>query len=419
MTGALFLAVVAFTMTMTACAPVAPVPPDGDGRGSVGTSEPPPAPSPGEPPAPPPAPPPAEPAAPTPAEPVAPPGSGGGRPGGARPPATPTPAEPAVTGPPGAPSAPSPPNGATGVVFLSREYSDVYLGWAPAPGATRYGFQWLGESPSTRYARNRWFTTEAETSAGGLFYQTTYYWRVVAYNEYGNNVGDVWSFTTGGQGPGFEVAGSPREAPAWPAAATRLTIEADQLGAGEWTLPLPTGNPIPKVTITDVGAAYHTPDLVLRRVPPDRNNMKIVRGRFSRKYVLNGTMTAEASNSEGTATLEVPYNLTCLTPAENLNRLAGTWENDPSTSSPHRKIQRLVINDRDVTATLDNGTELSSLSFNSFTGRSECSIIKAGSLVIDAEYGIDDGSKPRCDRWIMAWLSAHSAFYKSFRLTGC
>ena len=424
MTGALFLAVVAFTMTMTACAPVAPVPPDGGGRGSVGTSEPPPPPPPAPPPAEPAAPTPAEPAAPTPAEPVAPPGSGGGGSGGARPPATPTPAEPAVTGPPGAPSAPSPPNGATDVPLNA----DLRLRWA-APGTTKIIVHWLGESPSFRYVpnHNEWRFADPVSwtwaPAQRMFFQTTYYWRVVAYNEYGNNVGDVWSFTTGGQGPGFEVAGSPREAPAWPAAATRIRPDGHQLAVGEWTLPPPTGNPIPKVTIASVGTRYGEPDLTLRRTPPDKNDMKIIKSGYTQQFERTGTMTLVASNAEGTATLEVSYNFTCLTATAILNRLAGTWDGKPrsrsdgSPTSPDHRIERIVINTHGVTATLGSGTEMAPLSLNAFSrSSSDCRDISARQLGISAIYAIDT-TRPRCDRWIGVWLTGKGAVVH--RLTGC
>ena len=320
---------------------------------------------------------------------------------------------PLAIGPPGAASNPQPRDGATGV-----RIDAPLLGWSAR--ALSYDVHWA----ATESAITSGQTTPVNTNStsvkmtGRLAAETTYYWRVDAKNDLGATPGNVWSFTTGQLGPGDRVAG-PLAAPAWTAAARRLKIEAVALSAtaainptafsrgGTWwvrlaTLDPPTGNPIPTVAVTGAPPPDGT-------IAFDIDSLEFRRSWYARTDARSGTMTLTASNSEGTATLEVPYKITCPTMAAMFERSRGTWEED--TLRDRRKFRRVVINDSDVTATRGTGTEIGPLSFDSFTrppyafrnrGALTCTAVVSGSLGLSLS-GDRGPLEPRCDRYIRAY----------------
>ncbi len=317
-----------------------------------------------------------------------------------------TPPEP--TGVPGAASNPQPRDGATGV-----RIDAPLLGWSAAPGALSYDVHWAATASAITSGQTTPVNTTATAvrMAGRRAAETTYYWRVDAKNEAGTTAGAVWSFTTGQLGPGDRVAG-PLAAPAWSAAARRLKIEAVALTptaalnptrrGDQWkvtlaTLDPPTGNPIPTVAITGV------PQWVLRF---DKDSLTFTRSWDDRENARSGTMTLVASNSEGTATLEVPYKITCPTMAAIFERVRGTWDSRANDAD----FRRVVISDSGVTATRANGTEIGPLGFDSFTrpsyalrssGYLRCTQLESGPLYLD--FLSDKGpAAPRCDRYIKA-----------------
>ena len=319
-----------------------------------------------------------------------------------------TPPEP--TGVPGAASNPQPRDGATGV-----RIDAPLLGWSAAPGALSYDVHWAATASAITSGQTTPVntTSTAVRMAGRRAAETTYYWRVDAKNEAGTTAGAVWSFTTGQLGPGDRVAG-PLAAPAWSAAARRLKIEAVALSTtaalnptrrgDQWkvtlaTLDPPSGNPIPTVTVTATG----WPQWVLYF---DTDSLTFYRRWLDRGHARSGTMTLTASNSEGTATLEVPYKITCPTMAALFERVRGTWDSRTNAGD----FRRVVINDSGVTATRVNGTEIGPLGFDSFTrpsyalrssGELVCHWLDSGSLHLN--FSNDRGpAAPRCDRYIHA-----------------
>ena len=165
------------------------------------------------------------------------------------------------------------------------------------------------------------------------------------------------------------------------------------------TLDPPSGNPIPTVTRVTTEddwplwvLYFHRDSLTFHRRWHDRNNAR------------SGTITLAASNSEGTATLEVPYKITCPTMAAIFERVRGTWDSRANDAD----FRRVVINDSGVTATRANGTEIGPLGFDSFTrpsyssaGYLWCTVLESGPLYLNF---LDDKgpAAPRCDRYIHA-----------------
>ena len=260
------------------------------------------------------------------------------------------------------------------------------LSWAASARATSYDLYWgtgknlaadadLGtpvQTTATAVTIRRPGATAAERTLAG---ETTYYWRVDAKNDAGVTKGGVWSFTTGEAPPAPPEEPSAgeetppvetKQAPAWPDTATRFRIEEVTTAryGTKWKLPPPTGSPTPTVTVTGgmpaFGLSFNKNNLTFRKT--------------DRQFAHSGAITLTASNSEGTATLKVPYSFTCIPMANALNRLAGAWEaderswDDPDLSHDHY-FQRVVIENGGVTATLRTGRVIGPLSYNSFTYR--------------------------------------------------
>ena len=137
-----------------------------------------------------------------------------------------------------------------------------------------------------------------------------------------------------------------RQAPAWPAAAADFKIESSVVGDGtykDFVVPPPTGNPKPVISIKGpMPYALHVHSL---------QKLRFGTGATAAK----GTMTLVATNSEGRAELEVPYNLTCrYTLAESLEQLRGSWV--PWAESVAWKYSAITIGDTITTVPASSGT---------------------------------------------------------------
>ena len=249
--------------------------------------------------------------------------AGCGAAGVPQPVAAPAPA-PAAAGPPGAPTNPQPADGATGVTWDRPR-----LSWDAAPGATGYEVLFgsdtveVGSDPLERITTSSTAVTiprDLEQFTGSK--TNPWFWRVYAKNRAGATSSAVWSFTTG---PAEETPPATNaEAPAWPAAATRLKIEGVVETSGvdrKWKLERPTGNPTPTVSV--IAGIPTTGHRWWSVVHFHRDSMTFTTPTW---MAATGTITLLAANSAGSATLEVPYNMTCRwTIAETLERLRGTW----------------------------------------------------------------------------------------------
>lgn len=91
--------------------------------------------------------------------------------------------------PPSKPSNPSPADGAT------NQPTSLTLSWSSS-GATKYDLYFGTNSNPPLKASN---LTSNQYSVSNLSPGTTYYWKVVAKNDYGQTAGDVWRFTTATQ----------------------------------------------------------------------------------------------------------------------------------------------------------------------------------------------------------------------------
>jgi hypothetical protein len=91
--------------------------------------------------------------------------------------------------PPSKPSNLSPADGAT------NQPTSLTLSWSSS-GATKYDLYFGTNSNPPLYASN---LTSNQYSVSNLSPNTTYYWKVVAKNDYGQTAGDVWRFTTATQ----------------------------------------------------------------------------------------------------------------------------------------------------------------------------------------------------------------------------
>jgi outer membrane protein assembly factor BamB len=87
---------------------------------------------------------------------------------------------------PGNASNPAPADNSTAVSTNS------ILNWHRGNGASGQ-YLFLGTSNPPEYAA---FLTDNTYDPGGLYFETTYYWRIIGTNEAGNSTGPVWSFAT-------------------------------------------------------------------------------------------------------------------------------------------------------------------------------------------------------------------------------
>ena len=110
--------------------------------------------------------------------------------------------------PPVAPSNPSPNDAATNVSLTPT------LSWSctdPESDPLTYDVYFdTSNPPTTQVSTNQ---TDTTYSPGTLNSSTTYYWKVVAYDDHGNSTpGSVWSFTTLNQAPSAPTSPSPADA---------------------------------------------------------------------------------------------------------------------------------------------------------------------------------------------------------------
>ncbi len=104
----------------------------------------------------------------------------------------------ATNNPPTTPSNPTPSNGSTGISLTQT------LSWTSS-GATKYDVYFGTSSSPGKVSTNQ---TVALYNPGSLQEGKTYYWKIVAKNDYGSATGPVWSFTTlsgGSTGDGARV----------------------------------------------------------------------------------------------------------------------------------------------------------------------------------------------------------------------
>jgi parallel beta-helix repeat protein len=102
----------------------------------------------------------------------------------------------AVAAMPIAASNPSPANGAMDVP------TNVMLSWTPASGAISHDI-YFGTNPTPGPPEYKTTVTDPTyTPPGGLAYGTTYYWRIDEYDGTTTYPGNIWTFTTKGQGEG-------------------------------------------------------------------------------------------------------------------------------------------------------------------------------------------------------------------------
>lgn len=101
----------------------------------------------------------------------------------------------AVNDPPNTPSNPNPPDGATDVsthIILS------WIGGDPEGDNVTYDVYFGDSSPPSKVAGNQTATTY--DPPGELQNDTTFYWQIIAWDEYGASAtGPIWSFTTEAQ----------------------------------------------------------------------------------------------------------------------------------------------------------------------------------------------------------------------------
>ena len=314
------------------------------------------------------------------------------------------PEAPAASGPPGAASNPQPRDGATGVTV-----NMPILRWAAAPGAISYEVHWsefrdritseftapvVTSSTFVRMSARQ--STEVGDEWGRLKGETTYYWRVEAKSVAGTALcpppfctrSRMWSFTTGPASAAGEAPPAPpappaaetpptgsKQAPAWPAAARDYKIEGTVNGYVfgrklHFAVPPPTGNPKPVISVDGLAPWALRYDPRAAYVPLGAYHIWT-----ERKFGAKGTIALVASNSEGSAKLEVPYNLTCrYTLAETIEQLRGSWV--PWRATTPGKYTALTIGDTITTVPASVGTlDQDWVSERARTGRSRSNLM--------------------------------------------
>ena len=325
---------------------------------------------------------------------------------------------PAPSGPPGAASNPQPRDGATGVTV-----NMPILRWAAAPGAISYEVHWsefrdritseftapvVTSSTFVRMSARQ--STEVGDEWGRLKGETTYYWRVEAKSVAGTALcpppfctrSRMWSFTTGPASAAGEAPPAPpaaetppagsKQAPAWPAAARDYEIEGTVNGYVfgrklHFAVPPPTGNPKPVISVDGLAPWALRYDPRAAYVPLGAYHIWT-----ERKFGAKGTIALVASNSEGSAKLEVPYNLTCrYTLAETIEQLRGSWV--PWRATTPGKYTALTIGDTITTVPASVGTlDQDWVSERARTGRSRSNLMffdHSGHTVCNAIYHPD------------------------------
>ena len=296
-----------------------------------------------------------------------------------------------------------------------------------------------------------------------LALDTTYYWRVDANNGAGTTRGHVWSFTTGpappagpagetppapGEtppAPGETPPVGPRQAPAWSPEAANFKIEyttGGNLGcdyedgdcprkeSGRWgfffayrTLPRPSGNPTPDVSVKGkLPYALMVHGSHVDATGDLREQFSVEKIAASKLYGAKGTITLVASNSEGSAELEVPYKLTCrYTMAETLAQLRGSWVPKPTPYAV--RYTAVTIGDTTVTTVPASPGEISqdlafrwasrgmpsSRSGYHINGHTRCDDIQNRDWELETPRGWS--ALEGCERWFEIESHSHSHRY--------
>jgi subtilisin family serine protease len=145
---------------------------------------------------------------------------------------------------PGIPWDPSPPDGAADVPV------NTLLDWNDCGGAESYDV-YFGTSPSPSFVGN---VTTSSYDPGALITTTTYYWRVVSKNVYGETSGAEWQFTTAGATPNPPVNPTPADGATGVSITPQLDWD-DSAGATSYEVYFGTASP-PPLSATTTESSY-------------------------------------------------------------------------------------------------------------------------------------------------------------------
>ena len=140
---------------------------------------------------------------------------------------------------------------------------------------------------------------------------------------------------------------APDTPPSWPASAAKLSVRTFPYAVVELKVPAPLGTPAPTVTFGGV-KKYRDWDAGLSF---DADTF-MISGRLDSHLPLNSHIVLTASNSLGTAELEIPITSTCGANRQDvINYFSGTtWErvsnSDPRYNDPW--LYRVVFNSQDI-----------------------------------------------------------------------
>ena len=139
---------------------------------------------------------------------------------------------------------------------------------------------------------------------------------------------------------------APDTAPSWPASAANLSVRTFPYAVVELKVPAPLGNPAPTIIFRGVGGR-------MRGLSFDAETLAIS-GRFDWDVPRVSNIVLTASNSLGTADLEIPITVTCGLSTESIiNYFSGsTWERtDPHPFLRPQRLSwlyRVVFNSEDL-----------------------------------------------------------------------
>ena len=139
---------------------------------------------------------------------------------------------------------------------------------------------------------------------------------------------------------------APDTAPSWPASAANLSVRTFPYAVVELKVPAPLGNPAPTIIFGGIGGRT-------KGLSFDAETLAIS-GRLVQGSPLDSHIVLTASNSLGTADLEIPITVTCGLSTESIiNYFSGsTWEqtDDAPSLQPQRGswLYRVVFNSEDL-----------------------------------------------------------------------
>ncbi|MBX7252642.1 MAG: IPT/TIG domain-containing protein [Candidatus Promineofilum sp.] len=161
-----------------------------------------------------------------------------------------------VTHPPAPPSEPEPTTGTAGVKV------DALLAWSasdPDDDALTYEVRFGTADPPPTVVAGQ--SAKTYDPPGDLAYHTTYYWQIVARDEFNERPGQVWSFTTLNRPPAAPANPSPADAAPAQAVTTALAWSGSESDGDALTYEVRFGatNPPPTVVASQSEAAYDPP----------------------------------------------------------------------------------------------------------------------------------------------------------------